>query len=65
MRITTDLGDRNEVRILLNKWISNGWDINKKFIRIAGIGNSSWFTVFYDDELDGVCKDNESESTAI
>lgn len=38
----------------INKWISNGYNINTKFIRIVHTGD--YYTVFYPENLD--IKDN-------
>lgn len=39
----------------LNKWIQNGHDINKAFIKIAHTGD--FYTVFYDAKLDKPAED--------
>lgn len=39
----------------LNKWIQNGHDINKAFIKI--VHNGSFYTMFYDADLDNLVKE--------
>ena len=50
--------DKQTITRIMNQWIENGWDLTKKFIMIAGGGTSNWFTLFYDKELDSVCKND-------
>ena len=50
--ITFTSDNINEITKLMNKWRKNGWDLTKKFIKIAGCGNSNWCTVFYESDLD-------------
>lgn len=39
----------------LNKWIQNGHDINKSFIKITHTGD--FYTIFYDAKLDKLAED--------
>lgn len=39
----------------LNKWIQNGHDINKSFIKI--VHNGAFYTMFYDAKLDELAED--------
>ena len=52
MHITFYEGHKNDIIGKLNEWQDNGWNLTSKFVKIAGGGNSGWFTVFYDRELD-------------
>jgi hypothetical protein len=51
MKITyTSWGREEGVVNRFNKWIQNGHDINKAFIKI--VHNGSFYTMFYDARLD-------------
>lgn len=39
----------------LNKWIQNGHDINKSFIKI--VHNGDFYVIFYDAKLDELVED--------
>ena len=39
----------------LNKWIQNGHDINKEFIKIIHTGD--FYAIFYDAKLDELAED--------
>ena len=62
MEIIYDTGDKGDICRKLNKWVSNGWDLTTKFIKIVGGGNSAWITIYYDSELDFVNKDTSVSS---
>lgn len=53
--ITYTSEDKLDIAQLMNQWVQNGWDLNKKFIRVCGGGSSSWITIFYEKDLDYKC----------
>ena len=58
-------GDKCDIQEKLNRWVYNGWDLTKKFIKISGGGNANWYTIFYDSSLDKENKVNESNPPII
>jgi len=56
--ITYKTEEKYEITKLMNEWRKNGWDLTKKFIKIAGCGNSNWCTVFYESDLDFKCQND-------
>lgn len=58
MKITyTSWGREEGVVNRFNKWIQNGHDINKAFIKI--VHNGSFYTMFYDARLDELAEDSD------
>ena len=65
MYVSFDSGDKLDIQKRLNKWVSNGWDLTKKFIKISGGGSTNWYTIFYDSCLDSENKVNVSNPPII
>lgn len=64
MYVSVDSGNKQDIQKRLNKWVYNGWDLTKKFIKISSPGNN-WYTIFYDSSLDSENKVNTSNPPII